>query len=260
MTGQAGPDHQAADQQQQTRMNEMRMKDKSGAGAVSQKDSLGITHHTNIQMEASPFLSNSVTEMDEVQTAKAVVTESNVYVAVQLEEKAKRNNANGQAAADSRIPKQKGHDGVLNDVNRDAAPAGQKNTGVESGITGNSYDYYQGKNAERALDSNLQASTIPSGIHQKIVEKVRSLSGPNIHHIYVSDDPQMLQAFVAYEQQAGGKTNWNDHVNELNLMANRVFPTNEGSGAYGGSISSGQTEHVHQHKNGPSYGERTGTK
>ncbi|WNQ13429.1 YhcN/YlaJ family sporulation lipoprotein [Paenibacillus aurantius] len=184
--------------------------------------------HRNTRMELSPYLSGKIAEMPEVKAAHAVVTDTSVYVAVQLEEEAAKSlvpagQAEGSGGAPSGL-----------DARHDTL----------SGIVGNSYDYYN-------QGPRMNHSGLPDAIRERIVKKVHSLSSPHLQHVFVTANPEFFRELTRYTTPEVSIRGLNGQVEIFNALASRLFPATSGTGAYGGSTSSGSAGNLI----GPSNGE-----
>src|SRR5439155_35916 len=93
------------------------------------------------------------------------------------------------------------------------------NKGVTSGITGNSYDLKQPQN------NPVYSGDIPAETKQKIVNKVRSISNPSLHHVYVSAHPALARIFENYRRDVRQGKPLSGAIVEFNILAQRIFPT-----------------------------------
>ncbi|GIP40006.1 hypothetical protein J31TS4_32860 [Paenibacillus sp. J31TS4] len=149
-----------------------------GAGGRSYGlDTLGT--HRNTRMEWSPYLARKLEEVPGVQKAKALVTDSNVYVAVKLSDEVTR--------TDQTPP---GMSVGLSDKRIDR-PAPTSVPNIRSGIVGNSYDVHNGGMQSYNHDDDL--SDMPRAYKLHLVEKVHSLSSPALQHVYVSGKEEFMK-------------------------------------------------------------------
>ncbi|GIP34040.1 YhcN/YlaJ family sporulation lipoprotein [Paenibacillus sp. J2TS4] len=209
-----------------------------------------ISPHNNTRMEWSSYLDGQLAAMEEVRSAKTVITDSYVYVAVELEEQAKRLD---EARAD-------GGTGMLNQ--REEPYRGQIPPKVHSGVAGNGYDFdvdssrnYRNRNANNSINGTLGAhprgelhssssdsdlSNMPVAIRQKITLKVKELSSPALHHVFVSANDEFRTQLNKLEEMGKQGQTHDQLVPALNTLATRFFPDLEGTGSYGGSSSGGK--------------------
>lgn len=222
---------------QTPRMNELRRAqgERSGTGLISP--------HTNTRMEWSRYLDEQIAAMDEVDNAKSVVTDRYVYVSVELKEEAKRMDA---GTAD-------GGSGMLNQ--REEPYREQVGPEIRSGIAGNGHDldtrssgfsrtgnltaHPHGELHSSSSDADL--SNMPVAVKQKIVQRVKELSSPSLHHVFVSANDEFRAQLIKLQEmeQQQGQTK-DQIVPALNSLATRFFPDTEGTGSYGGSSSGGK--------------------
>ncbi|WP_010272771.1 YhcN/YlaJ family sporulation lipoprotein [Paenibacillus senegalensis] len=152
-------------------------------------DPLPVNLHTNTRVEWSPFLEERITAIDGISGAQVAVTESQAYVAVELENV-------------SRTPV--------------TLPA-------------------------PADDPISDSTDMPQFLQQLIVATVNQAADPVIQHVFVSANEQ----FTAEMKQLRAISNEQEtsmwiQAQVLNRIANNYFPDLDGTGAYPGSIGSGQ--------------------
>lgn len=174
---------------------------------------VGMHHNTIMAVNSS--MADQIATLPEVKSAYVVATESNTYVAVRLKD-------NYQTTIDRKQ--------TANQTTAEPPPAGD----IISGITGNSYDL---KNPQAA--DMPSSNDVPAEIKQKIVAKVRSLSDPSLHHVYVSANPDFRTILESYTFDVNRGKSIAGAIDDFNILAQRIFPTTDGTGAYGGSTSSG---------------------
>jgi YhcN/YlaJ family sporulation lipoprotein len=183
-----------------------------GSGATP----VGMHHNTTMAVNID--IANQIATIPEVKSAYVVATESNIYVAVRLKD-------------DYHAPPNQGQS-TENQAAYTSDPGPRSD--VISGITGNSYDLKSQNAGTMTSTSDIQAKT-----KQKIVDKVRSLSAPSLHHVFVSANPDLRTIFERYTQDVKQGKAISGAIDDFNILAQRIFPTTDGTGAYGGSTSSG---------------------
>jgi YhcN/YlaJ family sporulation lipoprotein len=178
--------------------------------------------HHNTMMSVNSGIADQIAALPEVKSASVVATESNTYVAVRLKDNFQTTPVRRQA------------------VNQ-ATAAPQPKGDIVSGITGNSYDLKNDNTADMPTSSD-----VPAEIKQKIVDKVRSLSHPSLHHVYVSANPDFRTILESYTHDVKQGKSISGAIDDFNILAQRIFPTTDGTGAYGGSTSSGGPGKVYE--------------
>jgi hypothetical protein len=181
--------------------------------------------HNNTSLVMNQSLAAQIAALTEVKSARVLSTESNVYVAVRLKD---RNDLNPSHPSDS-------SNMISNDHVIHENTIEQTTPLPLSGITGNSYDHGQSLN-----NNTMTNSDVPTQTKQKIIDKVRSLSNPSLHHVYVSANPDLVHIFENYARDVKKGKPLSGAVDEFNIIVQRIFPTTDGTGAYGGSTSSGK--------------------
>lgn len=206
-----------------------------------------MTLHTNTRMEWSPDLEKKLTAMEEVKQAKAVVTESHVYVAVELEDDSKQ--ADNWSALDSKTA------GNL----REAPLRVPADPGIKSGIAGNAADIQEsrssapqkaqgmaqkgvGEDGEKLYSASPGAdlSNMPVSVKQNIINQVKEWSPSGIQHVFVSANDQFRAQMENLRKLADLGFAMDKQTEVLNNAASRFFPDLQGTGSYDGSTSSGR--------------------
>jgi hypothetical protein len=204
---------------------------------VSRGSLFNIHDNTSIVMNQS--LARQIAALPEVKSAQVVSTESNVYVAVRL---------NDQSPSDHTL---RNNRITGNAMHHDANQQPAATPRPYSGITGNSYDHAQSLNNNPTPTSDIAMQT-----KQKIMDRVRSLSDPSLHHVYISANQDLVQVFENYARDAQQGKPFSGGINGFNVLVQRIFPTTHGTGAYGGSTSSGKPS-VNYTNSGDSFAEKT---
>lgn len=232
----------------------------SNSGAAGQGAAGGLraqAYHRNTRMEMSPYLAAQIAAIPEVDRALAVVTDTNVYVAVQLKDVPQLHNISGsRGGSGSNAAVQNGAGGSAgpgSGIPATEDPNMRRDT--ISGITGNSYDHYNRGSFRPMSDNGVEA-----GLRTRIVERVHALSSPALQHVFVSADPVLYRRFEGFASEESQRKSLIPVLEEFNGLAASYFPTADGTGSYGGSAASGDTSRKIGNTNGDLRGRAGGAK
>ncbi|MEX2415704.1 MAG: YhcN/YlaJ family sporulation lipoprotein [Paenibacillaceae bacterium] len=180
----------------------------NGAGVSSQgwdnsRNNNFTDTHNNTRMEISDKIADSLTAMDEVDTATVLLTDQNAYVAVVLD------NGTGYGAANLGRNVGKGNTANLG-AKRTPNAMGNNATTDRMGRQG------PGKGDE-GLTDDLKAN---------IAQKVKSVE-PNVENVYVSANPDFVGRMRGYGERFQNGQPIRGMIIEFNTLVKRIFPTAE---------------------------------
>ncbi|AQT83753.1 lipoprotein-like protein [Paenibacillus larvae subsp. larvae] len=200
--------------------------------AAGNKYGMGAMNlHANTRVESSQYLADQIAAMDEVSAARVLVTDNNVYVAVQL----KNNNINQSnvnrtptgnvttrtAGPDKPYGGATTRDGLTNGMGSMGTHGGGN---INRGPVPNAIDM-RGSRAYSDSTYNSSGTMMSQDVKQKIVTKVRSLCSPNVRHVFVTANPDFYGRINNYANDLKAGKPISGLVTEFNDMARRVFPT-----------------------------------
>jgi YhcN/YlaJ family sporulation lipoprotein len=163
--------------------------------------------HNNTRVELSEEIAEQLTAMREIESANVLLTDTNAYVAVEVEDAA-TGNTNGDRTGDLNGDRNGNRNGGRNgnqaNVNR--------NRGTDTGFGTARYE----RNDEVAAD-----------LKERIASTVRTVK-PDIQNVYVSANPDFMERMNGFMSEVRNERPVRGFINEFNNMMNRMFPTRAG--------------------------------
>jgi len=176
--------------------------------------------HNNTRLEVSKEIADRIAAMSEVDSAVVLVTDRNVYVAVDLEDGA----ANGSRRYMNGAADNGGYGNADNGLNSRGRGSGMNNNGTAG--TGGLF----GSGNERLNDGiGINADRMTSSLKQRIAERVKAVR-PNVQNVYVSADPEFANRLRGYANRLDDGRPIRGLIEEFNILVQRVFPTNAADG------------------------------
>jgi len=176
--------------------------------------------HNNTRLEVSKEIADRIAAMSEVDSAVVLVTDRNVYVAVDLEDGA----ANGSRRYMNGAADNGGYGNADNGLNSRGRGSGMNNNGTAG--TGGLF----GSGNERLNDgTGFNADRMTSSLKQRIAERVKAVR-PNVQNVYVSADPEFANRLRGYANRLDDGRPIRGLIEEFNILVQRVFPTNAADG------------------------------
>jgi YhcN/YlaJ family sporulation lipoprotein len=156
--------------------------------------------HNNTRMEISDQIADTLTDMDEVDSATVLLTDRNAYVAVVLD------NGTGYGTTDT------------------GRSVGKANTGQSTRMHQNSMgnNATQDRTGRRGPGNAQQGVT--SDLESTITQRVRSVV-PGVQNVYISANPDFVSRMRGYGERFQQGQPIRGLIIEFNTMVERIFPT-----------------------------------
>lgn len=159
--------------------------------------------HSNTRMEISNRVADSISAMDEVDSATVLLTDRNAYVAVLLD--------NGKGYGASNLGRNVGKTNSVNSgYNRRSNAMGDNATKDRMGRQG------MGQGDEGITEQ----------LKSDIAQKVKSVH-PNVENVYVSTNPDFIGRMRGYGERFQNGQPIQGMIIEFNTLVQRLFPTAE---------------------------------
>lgn len=159
--------------------------------------------HNNTRMEISNKIADSITAMDEVDTATVLLTDQNAYVAVILD--------NGTGYGASNLGRNVGK------ANTDRSGLVRTPNVMGDNATTDRMGRQGMGEGDEGISRNLKAD---------IADKVKSVE-PNVENVYVSTNPDFVGRMRGYGERFQNGQPIRGMIIEFNTMVQRMFPTAE---------------------------------
>lgn len=159
--------------------------------------------HNNTRMEISNKIADTITAMDEVDTATVLLTDQNAYVAVVLD------NGTGYGASN---------------LGRNVGKANTDRSGLmrtPNAMGNNATTDRMGRQGPGAGDEG-----ITEDLKTAIAKRVKSVE-PNVQNVYVSANPDFVGRMRGYGERFQNGHPVRGMIIEFNTLVKRIFPTAE---------------------------------